>query len=215
MAEGKVDLKKSNFKWLCTVVTFDIFVLAFLIYPDALNNAGISNIAIAKSIISIFLPVIPLLLTNIFPEKLKYRLVFWRWNNPLPGSRAFTELIKKDERIDVAKLRRNVGAFPTDPKEQNSFWYGLYTKIKNDVSVLDAHKSFLLYRDICSLSVILLCFTAAAIYVLDFPIVSFYFAASLFLIQYLLTMLSARFSGERLVCTVLSIHSTRKIANPV
>lgn len=217
MAEEKAggkSLKQANFVWLCTLVTFDIVVLALVIFPDIVRDATVSNIALARSISTALLPVVPLLLTNIVSQTMKARLVYLRWSNPLPGSRAFTKFVKEDDRIDEAKLLKNVGTFPTLPKEQNSKWYGLYLKVKNEVSVLDAHKAFLMYRDMASLSVILLALTAFVLWYWDFSRDDLYKACGVFAVQYVLTMLSARLAGQRMVCTVLSIHSTRKIANP-
>ena len=145
---------------------------------------------------------------------MKARLVYWRWSDPLPGSRAFTKFVKEDDRIDEARLLKNIGIFPANFKEQNSKWYSLYLKVKNEVSVLDAHRAFLLYRDMTSLSIILLVLAAGILWFLDFPRDDTYKACSVFAIQYVLVMLSARLAGQRMVCTVLSIHSTRKIPNP-
>ncbi|WGT62486.1 hypothetical protein [Variovorax paradoxus] len=217
MAEDKgsgKSLKQANFVWLCTLVTFDVVVLAVVIFPDIVRDATVSNIALARSISSILLPVVPLLLTNTISQLMKARLVYWKWSDPLPGSRAFTTFVKKDERIDEAKLLKNVGAFPADPKEQNSKWYGLYLKVKHEVSVVDSHKAFLLYRDMASLSLILLVLAASVLWYLDFPRNDIQKVCGVFLLQYLLTMMSARLAGHRMVCTVLAVHSTRKIANP-
>lgn len=211
---GGKSLKQANFVWLCTLITFDVVVLAIVIFPDLIRDATVSNIALARSISSVLIPVIPLMLTNIVSQTMKARLVYWRWNNPLPGSRAFTKFVKEDDRIDEAKLLKNIGVFPSDPKEQNSKWYGLYLKIKNEVSVLDAHKAFLLYRDMASLSIILLFLAAFVLWFWEFPRSDLYRACGVFFAQYVLTMLSARLAGQRMVGTVLSIHSTRKIPNP-
>jgi hypothetical protein len=217
MAEEKVggkSLKQANFVWLCTIVTFDVAVLAVVIFPDILRDTTVSNIALARSISTVLLPVVPLLLTHTVSQLMKARLIYWKWSNPLPGAKAFTKYVKEDERIDEAKLQRHVGVFPTEPKEQNSKWYGLYLKVKNEVSVLDAHKAFLLYRDAASLSLILLVLAGFVLWYFEFPRSDVRNACAVFAIQYLLAMMSARLAGRRMVCTVLAIHSTRKIANP-
>lgn len=206
-------LKQANFVWLCTLVTFDAVVLALVIFPEIARDATVSNIALARGISSVLLPVVPLLLTNTVSQLMKARLVYWKWTNPLPGSSAFTKFVKEDERIDETKLQKNIGVFPTDPKEQNSKWYGLYLKVKNDVSVLDAHKAFLLYRDAASLSLILSVLAGITLWYLEFPVVQVRNACTVFVIQYLLTMMSARLAGRRLVCTVLAVHSTKRITN--
>lgn len=217
MAEEKTaskSLKQANFVWLCTLVTFDIVVLAAVIIPEIFLAVTVSNVALVRSIGSVLLPIVPLLLTNTVSQLTKARLVYWKWNNPLPGSKAFTIFVKEDERIDEVKLQKNIGIFPTDPKEQNSKWYGLYLKVKNDTSVLDAHKAFLLYRDLASLSLIIFLLVGFVLWYLKFPRNDIQNVCAILFIQYLLTMVSARISGRRMVCTVLAIHSTRKIANP-
>ena len=50
----------------------------------------------------------------------KARLVFWRWRDPLPGSRAFTKYAQQDVRVDLAALTSKFGALPTSPRDQNA-----------------------------------------------------------------------------------------------
>lgn len=211
---GSKSLKQANFLWLCTLVTFDIVILSLVIFPEIIGQITVSNIAIARSVSGVLLPVIPLLLMNTVSQLMKARLVYLRWSNPLPGSRAFTKFVYADDRIDEAKLRKNIGPFPIEAKQQNSMWYGLYLKVKNEISVMDAHKAFLLYRDMAALSILLLMLSAFVLWFLNFPSGIIYKACGVFAIQYFLTMISARVAGYRFVSTVLSIHSTRKIPNP-
>lgn len=217
MAEEKgppKSLKTANFVWLCTLVTFDVVVLAVVIFPDIIGSVSVGNIALARGTSSVLLPIVPLLLTNTVSQLMKARLVFWRWRNPNPGSRAFSKYVHDDDRINEGRLRKNIGVFPTDPKKQNSLWYALYKKVQDEVGVMDAHKAFLMYRDMASLSVLLLVLTVVVMGLWQFDWREIGKTATVFLAQYLLTMVSARVAGERFVCTVLSIHSTRKIPNP-
>ena len=203
--------KSGNFAWLCALVTFDAVILAAVVLPERFASLSVVTIATLRSVAAILLPIVPLLLTNVISQSVKARLVFWRWRNPYPGSRAFSKYVHSDDRINAEKLRKNIGEFPTDPKEQNSLWYQLYRRVQNDRAVLDAHKAFLLFRDMSALSLLLLVLTTGAFYCLSFGLNAIGRIALIFLIQYLLAMLSARVAGERFVCTVLSIHSTRKI----
>jgi len=203
--------KSANFIWLCTIVTFDVVVLSLIIFPNFVNEVAVNNLTLLRSVNSALLPVVPLLLTNSVPSTMKARLVFWRWNDPNPGARAFSQYIQNDDRIDIEKLRDNVGEFPVTARDQNSFWYSLYKKIENEVAVADAHKSFLLYRDMASMSLLLLAITLAVMGAWQFGWADIGKAMAVFLVQYLLTAISARTAGERFVCTVLSIHSTKKI----
>lgn len=210
---GSKFLKSANFGWLCTVVLFDLVAICIVVMPGVIDVATASKIALARVICSALLPVVPLMLANSLPQILKARLVFWRWRYPNPGSRAFTVHIHKDDRINIEKLRKHVGSFPDEPKEQNALWYALYQKVKNEVGVLEAHKTFLLHRDIASISLLLLVFAMALMSALGFPSSQIGWIAIIFGVQYLLAALSARSSGERFVCTVLALHSARKITN--
>lgn len=48
----------------------------------------------------------------IIGPKAKARLVFWRWDHPLPGSEAFTRYAHEDHRVDLVELAdlREVGS---------------------------------------------------------------------------------------------------------
>ena len=57
----------------------------------------------------------------------KARIVFLRWQNPLPGSCAFTRYAAADPRINlVGVLEQAHGPLPTDLGQQNALWYKLY-----------------------------------------------------------------------------------------
>ena len=98
--------------------------------------------------------------SGIVPADTKAQLVFWRIKFALPGHRAFSKYLKNDNRISN---RINMDIFPTDPHEQNSKWYSIYKKHQNAPSVSEAHRNFLLARDICSISFICLIIGTIAI----------------------------------------------------
>ncbi|AIP34800.1 hypothetical protein DR64_7767 [Paraburkholderia xenovorans LB400] len=72
--------------------------------------------------------------------------------NALPGHEAFTRFGPADPRVDMTTLRKNVGALPVEPAEQNAFWYKLYRRVESEVPVVDARKMYLLWRDAAALS---------------------------------------------------------------
>lgn len=76
----------------------------------------------------------------------------FRWRNALPGHRAFSRLVKKDSRIDEEKPKLKLGELPEEPKSQNSLWYSLYKKCSDAITVSEAHKTFLLARDLATVS---------------------------------------------------------------
>lgn len=145
-------------------------------------------------------------LNGLVGSNFKAKLVFWRWNNPLPGSRAFSELAKKDPRIDLNRIIRVEGKdLLKDSEKQNSIWFNHYYKpIKNDPSVMSNHRDYLFTRDYASLSLIFLVPMSSLgyIYSESWNTTSCY--AVLLLLQYLVVRWAAARYGERLVTTVLA-----------
>jgi hypothetical protein len=136
-------------------------------------------------------------------------LVYWRTRDVLPGARAFSHFALRDERIDPEALRRNIGAFPIDPKEQNVRWYKLFKKVDSAPEVVDPHGRFLLFRDVTGLSFLLVVLTPVAMFFLGSkaPAIA---ALVIYAAQFIVSALAARFSGERLVANVLALHSLKK-----
>lgn len=140
----------------------------------------------------------------------KARLVFWRWKDPLPGSRAFTRLAPKDARINMASIEGQYGPLPREPREQNSLWYRLYKSIETDDAVDQAHREFLLARDYATISFMIF----VVLGVLGF----FQFPTSISLLaylglvgaQYLMACRAAQTNGQRLVTTVLALKGAGK-----
>ncbi len=151
-----------------------------------------------------FLVVAVGVINAFFSPTAKARLVFLRWNHPLPGSRAFSKLAKTDTRIDLNKLRAKIGAFPKAPGRQNAVWYSLYKAIENDPAVSQVHKSYLLTRDytvFAALFVPILGGLALA----QFPssTMALSYLGSL-VVQFVLVVRAARTHGFRFVTTVLA-----------
>lgn len=144
------------------------------------------------------------------PVSAKFRVVFMRWKNPLPGSKAFSHFANIDERIDKRYLEKAFGPFPIEPAEQNALWYRLYKSIDREPAVLHAHKSFLFARDYTCLALLMLVFLGFPgffqISELKFAII--YFA--ILLIQFILAGQAARNHAKRLVTTVLAIKSAKR-----
>lgn len=140
-----------------------------------------------------------------FSSEAKSRIVFLRWNNPLPGSEAFTRYSTSDYRIDMAPIESEYGPLPRDPRQQNALWYKLFKSIEADPSVMQAHREFLFSRDYTCLSLMLM----IAFGVMGFfQIPSFktwliYF--SVLIIQFIITGRASRNHGRSLVTTVLAL----------
>ena len=138
----------------------------------------------------------------------KAQLVFWRIRNPLPGSRAFSEIAESDPRIDQSELRSRFAPFPDDEQAQNALWYKLYQSAKNDEAVLGGHKDFLFTRDYASLSALMVIplVLLSIFFTKDMSLVVVY--AAMLLIQYFVVRMVAETYGRRFVATVLAVASS-------
>src|SRR2546429_9347485 len=108
-------------------------------------------------------------------------------------------------------LAKNIGALPTEPGEQNKKWYKLYRLVDSGAAVTEAHKLYLMYRDMAAMSLLLIRLVPAALWNAGAPPASRWIAGGLFVLQYVLCAISARHSGARFVCNVLAVHSTKKV----
>jgi hypothetical protein len=149
------------------------------------------------------------LLNSQLDDVTKARLVFWRWRDPLPGSRAFSKLAAADPRVDLQTLKKKHGPLPGAPAEQNRLWYRLYKTVANDASVVQVHRQFLFFRDFAGM-VALLALSLGAAGFLFMPLK----AAALYLlflvIEFLMATRAARVHGTRFVTTVLALKGAGK-----
>lgn len=207
---GERSLKSLNMKWLVLLTAADVLFVLLFVAPDLLNGVSLTQIGIGRVLTTTMMPVVVLLIVNVLPHDVKSMLVYWKPLGVLPGCEAFTKYGPRDPRIDMAALKKNVGALPTESTEQNSKWYKLYKQVPNEPEVQEAHKLFLMYRDMAVLSLLLMALAPLSLSLAGTSNLNLVLAAGLFVVQYLLTALSARWSGIRFVCNVLAIHSTRK-----
>jgi hypothetical protein len=138
----------------------------------------------------------------------KARLVFLRWRDPLPGSRAFSELLTTDSRIDVNKLKAKHSPFPSTLADQNALWYKLYRSVSGLPEVTHVHRDFLLNRDLAVMSALLLVIgpPLSAIFGGKAALV----LAAIYAGEFFIFRLAAANYGRRLVTTVLAIKSTQR-----
>lgn len=89
-------------------------------------------------------------LSNFLSNDLKHPLVYWRFRNVLSGHRC-RSICKKDPRLTSGDLERRWPRLFLDAMqevEQNAYWYKeIYRPVRNAPEVLQAHRSFLLFRD--------------------------------------------------------------------
>ena len=152
--------------------------------------------------------VFSLLLLNLIPTPVKDKLVHWRRRDVLPAHRAFSEIGPQDSRVDLEHIAARRGALPTDPVAQNKLWFKIYKANETSPGVENAHKSYLLYRELASVALLLLVLlvvvTALAFRMPSSVEVIF---CGLLVGVYVLAATSARNTGARFVSNVLAAES--------
>ncbi len=142
------DLKKENSRTIFLIMAASLSLSAFFQF-DSTSISSFSKILVVGSG-SLMLAAVLLMLANILPQSVKHKLVFTRLNNELPGCR-IDLLCKSDPRVEYEKVNENwpdVFAEAIDGATRNSRWYHqIYKPVKDTREVLQAHRSFLLYRD--------------------------------------------------------------------
>lgn len=210
-ATANVSLKSGNFRWLCSLAIVDVLAISIFVFPEIVGGATLTQITAARAAMTIALPMIVLLLSALLSPNIKASLVYWKGRAALPGHEAFTRHGPSDTRIDMGALRKNVGVIPSLAADQNVLWYKLYKKVDSEVSVIEAHRTFLLFRDMASVSALLVFLVPAGLYLNGTTATVLWSAAALFSVQYLVAAVAARNSGIRFVTNVLAIHSSRKV----
>ena len=210
MTASAKSLKSLNLAWLWGVVAVDAVTLVFLTFPNLLTPATMKDAAWLRALGAAVAPVLVLLLTSLLSSDAKAVLVFWRLSKTLPGHRAFSVYAPKDARINLDSLRKNVGAFPESAREQNAMWYKLYKKVDSDVTVIQAQRQYLLFRDLATLSLLLAPISALSLYLAGASAVSSVLAVAFLIVQYVASAIAARHSGVRLVTNVLSLHAVKR-----
>lgn len=208
-------LKTLNIKWLVLLAVADMLAVLLFVVPEILGGTTLTQVGIGRILATTVMPVVVLLVVNVVPHDVKSMLVYWKPRSVLPGCEAFTKHGPGDRRIDMAVLKKNIGALPSNSSEQNAKWYKLYTLVPNEPAVVEAHKLFLMYRDMAVMSLALVFLGPMSLHVVGAAPSASWLAAGLFAVQYVLTAFSARWSGIRFVCNVLAVHSTRKVTTPM
>ncbi|MCJ2091127.1 hypothetical protein MKK67_01190 [Methylobacterium sp. J-072] len=152
--------------------------------------------------------VVATVLNTLPTAELKATIVYWRWNDALPGHRAFSKYVNSDSRIDQERLLKAYkGTFPVAATDQNAAWYKLYKVVRNDVTVLDSNRVFLLLRDYASLSLLFISiFGISAFLLIESRVVAAQYLGVLIL-QYLIVRIAAANAGVRLVTNVLALKT--------
>jgi len=205
-------LKDQNTARLIAVVVMNLAIFFVILKADVLSAGDFQGLTKNPGdLIPAALAIALLTVANGLIDPLtKARLVFWRWSDPLPGCRAFSEHARRDPRIDVLSLERKLGKLPEDAREQNTTWYRLYKSVESDPAVTHNHRDFLFTRDYTSLAALLLIVLGGLpIYQTDswsrtLPYIAFLAA------QYLIARHVAKRYGHRFVTTVLAVKAAEE-----
>ncbi|MEM8610643.1 MAG: hypothetical protein AAGF93_01400 [Cyanobacteria bacterium P01_H01_bin.105] len=196
-----------------------IFVVAnFLIYWFLLNGEWLFDLSLSwdgafekvvtSGSIALLTGMVTTVINGQIDNDLKDILVFKRLKNPLPGSRAFSKYARQDPRIDMHVLHKKCKNLPLQVgKAQNQVWYKIYRKHQTDRSVVDAHRNFLLTRELTGLSAIfLVSFGIASFFLFEDKGLAFSYFMILLMIFFLISN-AAKNYGIRLVQNVLAVEA--------
>ncbi len=201
----KKTLKEQNQLGLTLLVVVNAVAFVGLLKLDVLFSGAWTELwaDIEKVVTGAVLPFLVGILNGQVGADNKARLVFLRWQHPLPGSRAFSHYLHRDPRLDPAAVERLVGDLPREPVAQNRAWYAVYKTVKDVPEVADVHRHFLFARDYATFAAMLFCVAAP----LSFWLMPWRDAALysiLLVLQYLVASQAGRTYGTRFVTTVLA-----------
>lgn len=202
-------LKGENTRRLLTVIAGNLAAFYVLLLGEAVRISDLASLdyRIDDAIpAGLGLAVISVLNAQLSADA-KARIVFLRWNNPLPGSRAFSSLAASDSRVDMVALRRSHGPLPSDPRQKNGLWYKLYKSVDTVPGVHQAHREYLFTRDYASLALMIAPLLGIVGYMQVASIMSVVVYVGVLVAQYVLASRAARTHGRRLVTTVLAVKS--------
>jgi hypothetical protein len=172
----------------------------------------IQEAAIPGSISLAVIVLTKMVLLGLVPPNLRDRLVHLKWNNPLPGARAFSRIGPRSSRVNLAAVDKKYGPLPDEPTDQDRLFYRIYLEHREEIGVLDAHRSYLATRDIATMNILI--FLLAPGFALwmtgDAKRVGLY--ALGLLAAYLLFAIAAKNYAQRLVQNVLACASTTALA---
>lgn len=163
MADGK-SLKEQN-AWLIRAVMIGHIVAFTWVVADPLRMPSLSGSALAAKLEAAAAPgtaalglivVASLLLLGMIGPLWRDRLIHRRWQDTLPGCRAFTEVGPHSSHVNMSALEGKFGPLPEGGDEQNRLFFKIYRLHRDDVGVLDAHGRYLAARDSGTITALLM-----------------------------------------------------------
>lgn len=145
----EVDLKKENNKNIFFIMAASL--VASLFFQFGYKAVSSFSDAFMAGGMSLMLSAVLVMLANIIPHGIKHKIVFTRLKNELPACR-IDQLCKSDPRVEYEAIKNKwpdvFSEDQIDGSVRNSRWYQqVYKTVKDTPEVLQAHRSFLLYRD--------------------------------------------------------------------
>ena len=150
--------------------------------------------------------------SNLLSNTAKHVIVFLRLRHVLPGHRC-KMICKDDPRLRMHDLEQRwpeLFAKDMEESDQNSYWYRyIYAPVQEARQVVQAHRSFLLYRDAAAgLTILLVCFLVWMIIGAGFLPIQY---PSIWTLLVLLAVnvvvgQAARQSGNRMVANAIAAH---------
>ena len=205
----KKDLKAQNVLSLTAIYGGALFLVA-IVHWSVEEVFSISLQVRQQGLVAAAMTSFGAVLSNFLPNGLKHPLVYFRFRNVLSGHRC-RRICTSDPRLFPADLEQKWPAlFLREMKEseQNAYWYKeIYRPVRNEPEVVQAHRSFLLFRDAAAgLFVLLvgLLFWKAASELVALPSLSTWSVvilagAVVFLCR------AARQSGDRMVANAVAV----------
>lgn len=189
-------------------VAFEPVMLAQLHRPDLVQKL---QEALAPGTLSLaVIALTRIVLLGLIPARLRDRAIHWRWRNPLPGSRAFTNLGPADPRVDMSRIENRYGPLPDDPGRQGALFYRIYSAHAKCPGVLDAHRSYLAARDIGMINLLMFLLLPTFAYWATGELGRPTVYAGILLLSYTLMSWAAQIYGERLVENSLAAASAEE-----
>ena len=206
-------LKQKNQPYIITFIAMNAIALGLIIVgrqhvADLMTSFTHGDWSFIGKLVAV--PAAITLLTSAIgwacSKQLKESLVFWKLQNCLPSSEAFSRLAKSDPRIDLKGIMRKYGQLPVEAAAQTALWYRIYKGHESQASVEDAHGAYLRFREMTAFSVIV--FFVGIIGVRGFTPHGLKTDSLLliFAVEYLVVMLAARNAARHFVTNVLALE---------
>lgn len=203
------DLKTQN-AWPLTALYVGSLLLVALVHWGVEEVFEVSDQLGGQVLVVAIITAFGGVLANLLPNELKHPLVYWRWRNVLSGHRC-RSICAKDPRLLASDLKRLWPALflhEMEADQQNAYWYSeIYRPVRDEPEVVQAHRSFLLFRDAAAgLFLLLLGLLLWTVVGETVPVPSLSMWSAVILAgMFALLCYAARQSGDRMVANAVAV----------